>query len=174
MALVQIRVRRDPAATWTLNNPVLLLGEIGAETDTGKIKVGDGVSTWTQRPYSGAMDLSSSIPPDVGTGSAGTSSLCARADHTHSIPSAISVQSVTASGNVVIGGTLTLTGSLVGGAHTQASTTITDWAEAVQDTVGAMVVAGNGVAVSYSDAAGTLTISVSGTLDGGTYVGTNV
>ena len=28
-------------------NPILLKGEIGIEIDTNKIKIGDGVKTWT-------------------------------------------------------------------------------------------------------------------------------
>lgn len=45
--------------------------------------------------------------------------------------------------------------------HTQASSTITDFTEAVQDVVGALL-AGSGLAsVSYNDGAGTLTITVS-------------
>jgi hypothetical protein len=45
---VRIQLRRDTAANWTSSNPVLRSGEIGIETDTLKIKVGNGTSTWTQ------------------------------------------------------------------------------------------------------------------------------
>ncbi len=45
---VRIQLRRDTAANWTSNNPVLRQGEIGIETDTYQMKVGDGSSTWTQ------------------------------------------------------------------------------------------------------------------------------
>lgn len=174
MATVRIKVRRDTASNWSTTNPVLAAGEMGAETDTGKVKVGDGVQSWTARPYVGAMSLAIAAPPAIGSGDVGTSSDAARQDHTHAMPSAVTCATVTASGNVAIGGTLTVTGSLSGGAHTQASSTITDWAEAVQDTVAAALTAGDGVAVTYNDTAGTITIGVSGTLDGGTYVGTNV
>ena len=30
-----ICIRRDTAANWTINNPTMLVGEIGYETDTG-------------------------------------------------------------------------------------------------------------------------------------------
>jgi len=43
----RIRPRRDTAAGWTAANPVLLLGELGIETDTRRFKVGDGTSTWS-------------------------------------------------------------------------------------------------------------------------------
>lgn len=43
--------RRDTAANWTFNNPTLLAGELGYETDTGKWKIGDGSSAWTALSY---------------------------------------------------------------------------------------------------------------------------
>lgn len=43
--------KRDDATTWTEKNPVLLEGEPGLELDTGKIKIGDGVSNWNAIPY---------------------------------------------------------------------------------------------------------------------------
>lgn len=45
---------------------------------------------------------------------------------------------------------------------TQAASTISDLAEVTQDMVGAMIVAGANVSVSYNDVAGTLTISATG------------
>jgi hypothetical protein len=42
---------RDTAANWTSNNPVLLAGEIGYESDTGNIKIGDGAKNWVTLPY---------------------------------------------------------------------------------------------------------------------------
>ena len=43
--------RRDTAAAWTAQNPTLLTGELGHETDTGKWKVGDGSTAWTSLAY---------------------------------------------------------------------------------------------------------------------------
>jgi hypothetical protein len=45
---VRIQLRRDTAANWIANNPVLRAGEFGVETDTLKVKVGNGTSTWNQ------------------------------------------------------------------------------------------------------------------------------
>jgi uncharacterized protein with beta-barrel porin domain len=42
----RILLRRDNSANWSENNPVLALGEPGYETDTGKLKVGDGSTAW--------------------------------------------------------------------------------------------------------------------------------
>ena len=43
--------RSDTAANWTANNPVLLAGEMGVESDTFKFKFGDGTSRWSTLPY---------------------------------------------------------------------------------------------------------------------------
>ena len=43
--------RRGTANQWTTANPVLGAGEIGFETNTGKFKIGDGSTTWTNLEY---------------------------------------------------------------------------------------------------------------------------
>jgi hypothetical protein len=47
-------------------------------------------------------------------------------------------------------------------AHTQAASTITDFAEAVDDRMAALLVAGSGVTLTYDDGAGTLTVAATG------------
>ncbi len=47
----QIQWRRDTAANWTAVDPILAEGEAGLETDTGRFKIGDGVTTWTSLAY---------------------------------------------------------------------------------------------------------------------------
>ena len=49
---VNIQIRRDTATNWTASNPILLAGEFGYETDTGKIKIGNGATAWTSLIYS--------------------------------------------------------------------------------------------------------------------------
>lgn len=46
-----IRTRRDIKTNWETENPVLALGEQGYETDTGKLKFGDGNTSWNNLPY---------------------------------------------------------------------------------------------------------------------------
>jgi hypothetical protein len=46
-----IKLRRDVAADWTSNDPVLAEGEFGWESDTNKLKVGDGATAWTSLAY---------------------------------------------------------------------------------------------------------------------------
>lgn len=48
---VQIQWRRDTAANWTAVNPTLAQGEAGLETDTGKVKMGDGATAWNALAY---------------------------------------------------------------------------------------------------------------------------
>jgi hypothetical protein len=47
----KIQIRRDTAANWTSANPTLSSGEQGFETDTGKVKIGDGSTAWTSLAY---------------------------------------------------------------------------------------------------------------------------
>jgi hypothetical protein len=47
-----IKLRRSTAATWTSTNPTLGAGEQGLETDTGKVKIGNGTTAWTSLAYS--------------------------------------------------------------------------------------------------------------------------
>jgi len=51
MAYKKILFRRDTAANWLSINPILSAGEIGLESDTEKIKLGDGVSDWDELNY---------------------------------------------------------------------------------------------------------------------------
>ncbi len=50
-----IQHRRGTAAAATAANVVLFNGQLGVETDTGKIKVGNGVTTWNALPYSSSL-----------------------------------------------------------------------------------------------------------------------
>jgi hypothetical protein len=46
-----IQIKRGTAAAWTSANPTLNAGEIGFESDTKKMKVGDGSTAWTSLSY---------------------------------------------------------------------------------------------------------------------------
>jgi len=47
----RILLRRDTSANWSANNPVLASGEPGYETDTYRMKIGDGTTQWLSLPY---------------------------------------------------------------------------------------------------------------------------
>lgn len=67
---VQIQIRRGTAANWTSANPTLAEGELGYETDTGKLKAGDGSTAWTGLSYvsgTGSItDVVSDTTPQLG------------------------------------------------------------------------------------------------------------
>lgn len=50
----RMRQRVDTSANWAAKNPILLLGEIGYESDTKKGKIGDGVTAWSGLGYNWA------------------------------------------------------------------------------------------------------------------------
>lgn len=62
------RVAADLAANWASVNPVLKPTELGLETDTGKLKYGDGVTAWnalgyfSEPPTAASRALASLIP----------------------------------------------------------------------------------------------------------------
>lgn len=63
---VQIQLRNDTAANWTSADPVLAQGEVGIERDTGKAKLGDGVTTWENLDYA----LGTGVTEEIDGGSA--------------------------------------------------------------------------------------------------------
>lgn len=51
---VRVKHKRDSAANWEKNNPVLLNGEFAiVDTNAGdvRLKIGDGTKTYTQLPF---------------------------------------------------------------------------------------------------------------------------
>jgi hypothetical protein len=65
----RIQMRRDTSANWEINNPVLLLAEMGYETDTNQAKFGNGIDPWNDLPY---FAPGGNAGPTGPTGSAGT------------------------------------------------------------------------------------------------------
>ena len=72
---IQIQFRRGTAAEWMASNPTLADGELGAETDTGKFKLGNGYTGWSMLPYSSGEQGPAGFTGMTGaTGPAGTGS----------------------------------------------------------------------------------------------------
>ena len=68
----KIKLRRDSATNWTTANPVLAIGEPGLETNTLKLKFGDGTTAWNALAYatngiSGGISLASLSAVNSGT-----------------------------------------------------------------------------------------------------------
>jgi hypothetical protein len=49
--MTTMQQKRGTSSRWTSTNPLLLAGEIGIETDTNRMKVGDGVTNWNSLDY---------------------------------------------------------------------------------------------------------------------------
>ena len=99
-----IQVKRGTAAAWTSANTVLTAGEIGFESDTKKMKVGDGSTAWTSLGYAG-MSASSTdtFTNKTISGSSNTISNIGNASLTSS--------SITINGtSVSLGGTISIAG----------------------------------------------------------------
>lgn len=56
-----IRVRRGTAARWAEVNPFLARGEPGYETDTGRVKFGNGVDKWNSLAYAGGGGIATIV-----------------------------------------------------------------------------------------------------------------
>ena len=55
--VVRIQLRHDTAQNWTNANPILLSGEVGIETDTNKIKEGNGITKWNDTMYQKTIEI---------------------------------------------------------------------------------------------------------------------
>jgi len=66
-----IKLRRDTAANWTSVNPTLAAGEPGLETDTLKVKYGNGSTTWNNLAYGGGAGGDVDVLPTASTSTLG-------------------------------------------------------------------------------------------------------
>ena len=55
----RIQLRRGGAQEWANSNPTLAQGELGIELDTGRFKIGDGVSAWNSLRYERPVESTS-------------------------------------------------------------------------------------------------------------------
>jgi hypothetical protein len=71
--VTQIQVRRGTAANWTSTNPTLSAGEFGFETDTLKLKCGNGSTAWNSLAYTGNDGDITGVTAGTGISGGGTS-----------------------------------------------------------------------------------------------------
>ena len=62
--MTTIKMRRGKAAEWAAKNPILGDGEPGYETDSRKLKIGDGLSYWNNLPYVVGGEIDGSLIAD--------------------------------------------------------------------------------------------------------------
>ena len=100
-----IKLRRDTSSNWTSSNPILAAGEPGLETDTLRVKYGDGANTWTNLAYSAVGNATYANT----AGSATTATTAVSAATATSATSALTAGTVTANAqpNITSVGTLT-------------------------------------------------------------------
>lgn len=67
-----IQIKRGTAAAWTSANPTLNAGEMGFESDTKKMKVGDGATAWTSLAYTATDGDISGVTASTGLQGGGT------------------------------------------------------------------------------------------------------
>lgn len=60
----KFQIRRGTSALWASSDPVLLLGELGIDTDLLRMKMGDNVKTWSALAW--ASDPPFILPPSTG------------------------------------------------------------------------------------------------------------
>lgn len=59
--MTKIQLRRDTASNWSTNNPTPSAGEPCFETDTGKLKIGDGSTKYNDLAYQGGGSASDNM-----------------------------------------------------------------------------------------------------------------
>ena len=76
MLKARIQLKKDTSEAWRINNPVLLDGEAGYESDTNLMKVGDGIHRWLELDYinSGATAIASTASSAINAGALGGTS----------------------------------------------------------------------------------------------------
>ena len=61
----QIQIRRGTASEWTAANSILAAGELAVETDTNKMKVGNGSTAWASLAYATATPTQLNLKADL-------------------------------------------------------------------------------------------------------------
>lgn len=93
---IQIQLRQGSASLWTSTNSTLAIGEVGIESDTLRIKVGNGYTAWNSLPYI------SSVSSLTASYLAGTASYATTSSYISSVSTATSASwsSASVSGSV--------------------------------------------------------------------------
>ena len=180
---IQIQLRRGTESQWTSANPILAQGEVAYSTDTNKIKIGNGSSTWTQLSYissnsdqltEGSTNLfftTERAQDAVGgmvTGNTESGISVTYDDETGKLNFDVSDPVLTFTGDATGSGTITNLGNtsieltVTDNSHNHTASNISDFTEATQDVVGDMVSSNteSGVSVSYDDETGKLNFNV--------------
>jgi len=153
-----IQVRRGTASTWTTNTPTLSAGEWGYETDTGKVKIGDGSTAWGGLPYlaiAGSDTFTELQIQEIARDAVGTAL-------TEGTGIGVTVDDLNNTITVAVTG---IAHSLVTDFDDAVSAIVATGglsAENVMDIVGTGLVNGTNTTVTYDDAGNTVAVNVNG------------
>lgn len=89
----KIQLRRGTATQWTSSDPTLSSGELGIETDSGKVKIGDGATAWSSLAYFGNLEELNNVGDVVITSAASGEVL--QYDGTNWVNSGVAVNELT-------------------------------------------------------------------------------
>ncbi len=165
---VAIKLKRDTAANWASANPILEDGQPGYDSTNNQIRIGNGVSTWSALPILAASGSGANLTWTASTrtvaSDSGTDAVITVADGTNA--GLMTSANFTKLAGVATGATANSSDATLlnrtNHTGTQASTTISDFSEAVDDRVNALVVAGTNMTITYNDGANTLTFDATG------------
>jgi hypothetical protein len=135
-----IQIRRGTAAQWVSTNSTLSSGEWGYETDTGRFKVGDGITAWNSLDYAAVTPDSFSQGTGIGltTGTNGSTLSIAVTGISSSLVTDFNsaVEAIVATGSLNV--------------------------ENIMDIVGTGLVGVSGIGIDYQDNSNQIVISVTG------------
>ena len=137
-----IQVRRGTASQWVSINPILSAGEWGLETDSGRYKIGDGLTAWTSLKYSSILPNANDLVATSGLGATFGAS---------GVPVTISVTGITTS-------QINNFGSAVSGIVSGMSISV----EQVMDIIGTGIIGSSGIGIDYQDSSNQIVVNVTG------------
>lgn len=188
---VKIQLRRDLSSNWSSRNPILALGEPGFETDTNKLKLGDGATSWNDLAYltpdfinivssGGIADLTVPQQNDIVEGTivltsdgvrwiyTGSGSKTLEASYVQLAdisPAWIQITSKPASLVGLADILTTASGDFIIASGNNVYQVV-NFAESVDDRIGnGLFVAGTGINLNYNDAGNSFTVSVTGLIN---------
>ena len=115
MPFIQLQIRRDTAANWFTQNPILASGEIGINTDTYQYKIGNGTQPWNLLPYAGFQGITGPTGISVSNGTGSTGSTGSRGSTGDTGPTGIGSTGPTGPTRTGITGFTGLTGTSITG-----------------------------------------------------------
>lgn len=177
---VRIQMRRGSTTSWNATDPVLAEGEFGYNTTNGQVKIGTGVTSWSNLDYLVTdASLGTSLGDYIELIEKGSTSGVAELDSNRNL--------LVPNSSIIFEGssadeyetTLTVTNPTADRTITipNSSGTIvldTTLDEMAQDAVNTALTAGTGISKTYDDNANTITIAVDGTIATTSYVGTAI